>query len=65
MTPVLYTTNLSKAQGIIPETLELLDLWEPGMSGAELKNRVRAIGVRAGRDWAAFQRHPVHAAGCA
>jgi hypothetical protein len=28
MTPTeRYTTNLSKAQGIVPETYELLELW--------------------------------------
>lgn len=40
-----YTTNLSKAQGMVPETLELLELWEPGMSVSELKARVRATGA--------------------
>jgi len=40
-----YTTNLSKAQGMVPETLELLELWEPGMSVVELKARVRALGA--------------------
>lgn len=40
-----YTTNLSKAQGMVPETLELLELWEPGMTVGELKARVRAVGA--------------------
>ena len=40
-----YTTNLSKAQGMVPETLELLELWEPGMSVGELKARVRGMGA--------------------
>ena len=40
-----YTTNLAKAQGIIPETYELLDLWEPGMSGSELSGRVKETGA--------------------
>ena len=40
-----YTTNLSKAQGMVPETLELLELWEPGMSVSDLKARVRAMGA--------------------
>ena len=40
-----YNTNLSKAQGIIPETLELLDLWQLGMSAAQLKARVRETGA--------------------
>ena len=35
-----YTTNLSKAQGMVTETLELLELWEPGMTVGELKARV-------------------------
>ena len=45
ITPAHYTTNLSKAQGMVPETLELLELWEPGMSVAQLKSRVRAMGA--------------------
>ena len=40
-----YTTNLSKAQGIISETYELLELWQPGMSSLELKNRVKESGA--------------------
>lgn len=40
-----YTTNLGKAQGIIPETLELLALWEPAMSVAGLRARVRQGGA--------------------
>ena len=40
-----YTTNLSKAQGMVPETLELLELWEPGMPVADLKARVRSVGA--------------------
>jgi Putative inner membrane protein (DUF1819) len=40
-----YTTNLSKAQGMVTETLELLELWEPGMTVVELKARVRATGA--------------------
>lgn len=40
-----YTTNLSKAQGMVPETLELLELWEPGMSVGALKARVRSMGA--------------------
>lgn len=40
-----YTTNLSKAQGMVPETIELLELWEPGMSVGQLKHRVRATGA--------------------
>src|SRR5205823_7420151 len=40
-----YTTNLSKAQGIIPETYELLELWEPGMTSADLTSRVKEAGA--------------------
>lgn len=40
-----YTTNLSKAQGMVTETLELLELWEPDMTVGELKARVRAMGA--------------------
>lgn len=43
--PPHYTTNLSKAQGMVPETLELLELWEPGMTVGELKTRVRSMGA--------------------
>jgi hypothetical protein len=43
--PPHYTTNLSKAQGMVPETLELLELWEPGMSVSDLKTRVRSMGA--------------------
>lgn len=43
--PSPYTTNLSKAQGLVPETLELLTLWQPGMSAAELKNLVKQTGA--------------------
>lgn len=44
-TPILYTTNLSKAQGLVPETLELLTLWQPGMSATDLKNLVKETGA--------------------
>ena len=40
-----YTTNLSKAQGMVPETFELLEIWEPGMSAAALKAQVRLQGA--------------------
>ena len=43
--PVPYTTNLSKAQGLVPETMELLTIWQPGMSAAELKNLVKQTGA--------------------
>jgi hypothetical protein len=40
-----YTTNLSKAQGLVPETMELLALWHPGMSAIELKSLVKQTGA--------------------
>jgi hypothetical protein len=43
--PSPYTTNLSKAQGLVPETLELLALWQPGMTAADLKNLVKQTGA--------------------
>jgi hypothetical protein len=43
--PSGYNTNLSKAQGLIPETLELLELWQPGMSPLELRNLVKETGA--------------------
>jgi hypothetical protein len=43
--PAPYTSNLSKAQGLVPETLELLQLWEPGMTTVELKSRVKETGA--------------------
>lgn len=45
MTAPRYNTNLSKAQGIISETQELLQIWEPGMRAVELKNRVHSTGA--------------------
>jgi hypothetical protein len=45
MPHALYNTNLSKAQGMVPETLELLDLWEPGMTAKELRQRVHETGA--------------------
>lgn len=44
-TPVLYNTNLSKAQGLISETVELLELWQPGMTAVDLKARVKETGA--------------------
>jgi hypothetical protein len=42
---VQYTTNLAKAQGLVPETLELLALWQPGMSTAALTALVKETGA--------------------
>jgi hypothetical protein len=39
-----YTTELSKGQGMVEETIVLLDLWEPGMSVADLKS----VAIRQG-----------------
>ncbi|MEN3941770.1 BrxA family protein [Prosthecobacter sp. SYSU 5D2] len=44
-TPSRYNTNLSKAQGMVPETLELLRLWEPGMTAVDLKALVKETGA--------------------
>lgn len=40
-----YTTNLSKAQGLVSETIELLSLWQRGMSATDLKNLVKETGA--------------------
>lgn len=39
-----YTTELSKGQGAITETLTLLEYWEPGMRTDELTERVMEAG---------------------
>ena len=39
-----YTTELSKGQGAITETLTLLEYWEPGIGTAELTDRVMEAG---------------------
>ena len=31
-----YTTQLQAGLGLVPETLKLLTLWEPGMAGPDL-----------------------------
>jgi hypothetical protein len=40
-----YTTELSKGQGAITETLTLLEYWEPGMGTDELTERVMEAGA--------------------
>ena len=40
-----YTTELSKGQGMIPESVALFNLWEPGLSVAELKSKAVQEGV--------------------
>lgn len=54
----LYTTNLSKAQGIVPETYELLELWEPGMTGLDLKRHVKETGALGKPTHAIFSNAP-------
>ncbi len=41
----IYTTELSKGQGMVPETVAILDLWEPGMTTVELKQKVKEQGI--------------------
>ncbi len=43
----IYTTALAKGQGAIPETLTLLQVWEPGMTAAELAAQALAKGALA------------------
>jgi hypothetical protein len=33
-----YTTQLQAGLGLLPETLKLLAIWEPGMAGSDLFN---------------------------
>lgn len=40
MTERTYTTGLSKGQGLIPETLALIDIWQPHMITSELVSEV-------------------------
>lgn len=39
-----YTTQLQAGLGLVPETIKLLDLWEPGMSGQDLLKAALASG---------------------
>jgi len=43
--PTPYNTNLAKAQGLVPETMELLALWQPGTSAADLKTLAKQTGI--------------------
>jgi len=45
MTDVIYTADLSKGQGLIPETMALLRCWQPGMDVSQLKELVLREGV--------------------
>jgi len=40
-----YTTELSKGQGMVDETLALLDLWEPGITVVQLKKKAVESGI--------------------
>ena len=40
-----YNTGLCKGQGMLPETLRLLQVWEPGMSSQQLAEKVRSQGL--------------------
>ena len=44
MTDGLYNVHLAKGQGMIPETILLLNLWHPGVSSPELRDKVVAEG---------------------
>jgi hypothetical protein len=45
MTSELYNVHLAKGQGMIPETILLLNLWRPGASPPELRKRVVTEGL--------------------
>jgi len=40
-----YNTALCKGQGMLPETVRLLQVWEPGMSSFQLAEKVRSQGL--------------------
>lgn len=44
-TEIQYTSQLAAGMGMVPETLELLRLWEPGMNPAQLVNAAVEEGV--------------------
>jgi hypothetical protein len=45
MTARKYTTALSKGQGLIPETVSLLQIWEPGMTSLQLVSSALDTGA--------------------
>lgn len=47
MTERVYTTALAKGQGLIPETLSLLEIWEPGMGSSQLVSSALERGILA------------------
>jgi bacteriophage exclusion system BrxA-like protein len=40
-----YNTALCKGQGMLPETLRLLQAWDPGMTSLQLAEKVRSQGI--------------------
>lgn len=40
-----YNTGLCKGQGMLPETLRLLQVWEPGSTSLQLSDKVRREGL--------------------
>lgn len=40
-----YTAEISKGQGIIDYSVAVLKAWEPGMSVADLKDKVKREGI--------------------
>jgi hypothetical protein len=48
MNPIrYYNTALCKGQGMVSETIRLLQVWEPGMTSLQLSERVRSEGIFA------------------
>ncbi len=45
MTNALYDVQLAKGQGMVPETVVLLNEWEEGQTPVELRNRVLSAGI--------------------
>src|SRR5690349_20523642 len=41
----LYTTELSKGQGAVDETLSVLEVWQPGMPADELARTIHNTGA--------------------
>lgn len=40
-----YNTALCKGQGMVPETIRLLDIWQPGVTALQLREQVREKGL--------------------
>ena len=45
MSEGLYDVHLAKGQGMISETILLLNLWQPGVSPSKLRDKVVAEGI--------------------